>query len=128
MSQTELLEKLGIRSSSLYELLQKLENDGYISRQRSGQYNALNVSITEKGHIAALENELSNKERDATLFGKLNKQDKADLIRILNTLLDIWEEDSEETEGECREREWKENERLQDRQRRQYAKGVTGDR
>lgn len=120
MSQTEILKKLGIRSSSLYDLLRKLENDGYITRQRCKKFNALTVDITEKGRVAALESELSTKERDMTFFGKLDTTDKEDLIRILNTLLDTWEETegaSSETEAKRRERRWKENEELQGRQR-----------
>ena len=117
MAQTELLQELGIRPPSLYELLQKLENEELIVRHRAKQFNALVVNITEKGRIAALENELSNSERDLTFFGSLNKEDKSDLTRILNTLLASWGDAPAETEGQRRERRWKENEELQSKQR-----------
>lgn len=113
MRQQELLAVLGIRPASLSELLGKLEKDGYITRQRSGRVtNEFVVEITEKGRISALENELSVKERDEALFGKLEPQEKNELARILNKLLAIWGDDPDETEGERRERRWKENEQL----------------
>ena len=117
MLQKELLEKLGIRAASLSELLRKLEKEEYVSRRRSGNGNEIIVSITEKGRISALECELSRKERDEALFSCLTDEERAVLIALLNKLLFTWREQDDETEGQRRERRWRENALFQDDER-----------
>lgn len=116
--QQELLKMLGIRAASLSELLRKLEDEGYVSRARSKRGGTeLLVTITEKGRISAIECELSEKERDAELFGCLNPDEREELVRVLNKLLDVWYEAEGETEGSRKERRWRENAKAQDEQR-----------
>lgn len=117
MLQKELLEELGIRASSLSELLRKLENDGYIERERTRRGMEIRVTITEKGRVSALEREMATKERDEALFGCLNEEERADLTRILNKLLGTWRDAENETEGERRDRRWAENAAMQEEAR-----------
>ena len=118
MRQRALLDELGIRAGSLSELLRKLEDDGYIERRRNEQKKSeIIVSITERGHISALESRMSEKERDVELFSCLDDQERADLARILTKLLDDWDEKDPETEGARRERRWLENAAAQAEQR-----------
>ncbi len=118
MRQQELLRILGIRAGSLSELLRKLENDGYVTRRRStSDKRDIIVTITEKGHISALENKLSEKERNKALFGCLSEEERSTLATILVKLLDTWDAEDPETEGQRHERRWKEIEQMQDEQR-----------
>lgn len=118
MRQKDLLDKLGIRAASLSELLRKLEKDEYVTRRRSETNGKeIIVAITETGRISALECELAKKERDEELFGCLNEEEREQLCVLLNKLLGAWREADGETDGERRERRWKENEQLQETQR-----------
>lgn len=118
MMQQELLKKLGIRAASLSELLRKLEKEGYISRARGIHGgNEIEVAITEQGRISAIECELSERERDTELFGCLTEEERDVLKSLLNKLLGTWHDAAGETEGQRRERRWRENEQLQDEQR-----------
>ena len=111
----ELKAKLGIRDSSLSELLKKLERDGYITRKATGRgAKETMVSITNKGRISALECKLSEINRDEELFGCLDQHDRDELVRILNKLLASWEEQDELTREERREQTWKENAEARD--------------
>ena len=118
MRQKDLLSELGIRAGSLSELLRKLEDDNYIERKRAGaDRREIEVSITERGRISALESIMSEKERDEELFSTLTDEERAQLSGILNKLLANWQESSGETEGVRRERRWRENTRMQEEQR-----------
>lgn len=118
MRQKELQDKLGIRAASLSELLRKLEKDEYVTRRRSQvSGKEIIVAITEKGRISALECELAKKERDEELFGCLSAEERQQLSTLLNKLLGTWREADGETDGQRRERRWKENEQLQEMQR-----------
>lgn len=122
MLQRDLLDKLGIRAASLSELLRKLENDGYVTRRRSEvKGSAIIVTITEKGRISALECQLAQKERDEELFGCLTSEERDQLCGLLNKLLGTWREADNETEGQRRERRWKENAAAQQTQREASA-------
>lgn len=118
MLQQELLKELGIRAASLSELLRKLEKESYIERKRSNRGgNEIVVSITEKGRISAIECKLSEKERDEELFRCLEYDERDELARVLNKLLATWRADDAETEGQRRERRWREYTQIQDEQR-----------
>lgn len=118
MRQQELLAELGIRAGSLSELLRKLEDDNYVTRRRSEENRSeIIVTITERGRISVLENKLSEKEREEELFGCLNKEERDALARTLKKLLAAWDEADPETEGQRRERRWKENTAMLDEAR-----------
>lgn len=118
MRQKDLLAELGIRAGSLSELLRKLEDDNYIERKRAGaDRREIEISITERGRISALESIMSEKERDEELFSSLTNEERSQLSSILNKLLENWQEDSKETAGQRRERRWAENARMQDEER-----------
>lgn len=117
MLQKELQLELGIRAASLSELLKKLEDDDFIVRERTNRGREIRVSITEKGRISALEREMACQERDEVLFGCLDTTERESLMRILNKLLGTWREREEETDGQRRERRWKENAAAQEEER-----------
>lgn len=118
MLQQELLKELGIRASSLTELLKKLEEDGFVTRKRSNRGGReIVVSITEKGRVSALERKLASKERDESLFGCLTSAERNQLQTILDKLLMAWRAASGETDGQRRERAWSEYSAMQDEQR-----------
>lgn len=118
MLQQELLKELGIRASSLTELLKKLEADGFITRERSNRGGReIMVSITEKGRVSALERKLASKERDESLFGCLTSDERAQLETILDKLLTAWRAASGITDGQRREQAWAEYTAMQDEQR-----------
>jgi DNA-binding MarR family transcriptional regulator len=118
MRQQDLLSHLGIRAGSLSELLGKLEKDGYITRHRNEENKSeIIVDITELGRISALESEMAVDERDRELFGCLTAEEKTEVTRILNKLLEHWEQDSDETEGERRGHRWHEIATMQDIER-----------
>ena len=122
LRQQDLLKRLGIRAASLSELLKKLEKDGYITRDRTSTGgNEAIVGIPEKGRVSALEREMAAKERDEALFGCLSEDERATLIELLNKLLGTWRKDDGETDGERRERRWRENAAMQEEQREMNA-------
>ena len=118
MRQRDLKEQLGISAASLTELLHKLESAGLITRTPSASNGRENmVDITEAGHISALERKMSEKNRDEEMFSVLSKEERETLMQILNKLLKTWRENDDETEGQRRERRWRENAQAQDEER-----------
>lgn len=118
MRQRDLKEQLGISAASLTELLHKLETAGLITRTPSASNGRENmIQITEAGHVSALERKLSEKNRDEELFSALTQDERDELTRILDKLLKVWRENDDETEGQRRERRWRENAQAQDEER-----------
>ncbi len=115
MRQRELLDELNVSAGTLSELLRKIEKEGYVTRAISeADKREIIVSITEKGRISALECRISEAERDQALFWALDETERDQLKTILNKLLRAWNEQSCESEGQRRERRWKENALLQE--------------
>lgn len=112
--QRELQDILGIRASSLSELLRKLEKDDYITRERSkSNGNDVIITITDKGRVSAEEAVLAEKQRDKEFFGCLSTEEREQLTVLLNKLLDSLHEADSETEGERRERQWSNKAQMQ---------------
>lgn len=104
----ELCKILDIQSPSLHELLKKLEKDGFVKLEKVGPgVPRIKVKITPAGRVSVLEHHIASKDRDELFFGCLDEQERTDLTRILNKLLEDWYETDNETEGQRRERTWK---------------------
>ena len=99
IAQSELLELLNIRPSSLSELLGKMETKGYIERTTSeGDGRAVDVSITDAGRELLEEVREVHRRRDEELFGILTDEERVQLASILDKLSAHWKEISEERE------------------------------
>ncbi|NLZ93688.1 MAG: MarR family transcriptional regulator [Firmicutes bacterium] len=96
ISQKELSNILDMRPQSLGELLEKLERNGYITREPSTKdHRIMNVKLTEAGK------ELSNQKIEQSftedLFSRLNEEERSQLSvyldRIIATLKEKFEEE-----------------------------------
>lgn len=87
MTQRELQERLEIKSSSLSELLKKMEREDLIEKRRSdSDGRVVYVRLTEKGAIYALQ---AIQEMDAfteRLFEVLDDHERNEFLRILEKL------------------------------------------
>lgn len=88
MTQRRLQAFADIRSSSMSEILAKLESDGYISREKSdNDKRNIDISLTEKGRIAAEEYEQEQQQLADQLYSGLTNREKQQLAGILNKLV-----------------------------------------
>ena len=93
MTQRDILEAMGVRASSLSELLSKLEAKGYVNKEKSeADKRNYNVSITDSG-IQALE-EMNAKHHAAMsdLLSGLAPEDRQQLAEQLTKLRTLWSE------------------------------------
>ncbi|KAB2335129.1 MarR family winged helix-turn-helix transcriptional regulator [Bacillus mesophilum] len=84
ISQKELASKLVVTKGNITQLLQKLEKDGYISREREWKTNYL--SLTEKGNDLYIKFEPELVDFQRKYFNCLTIDDKENILRILNKL------------------------------------------
>ena len=86
--QKAIMEKAGIGQSSVSELINKLEDDGYIERKVDpSDKRATLLFLTEKGQARALEVEDERKEFFADVFARLTNEEKSTLSDIMDKLL-----------------------------------------
>ena len=86
--QKAIMEKAGIGQSSVSELINKLEDDGYIERKvDQTDKRATLLFLTEKGQARALEVEDERKEFFADIFAKLTDDEKKTLSDLMDKLL-----------------------------------------
>ena len=86
--QKAIIEKVGIGQSSVSELINKLEDDGYIERKVDpDDKRATLLFLTEKGQARALEVEDERKDFFADIFAKLTEDEKQTLSDIMDKLL-----------------------------------------
>jgi DNA-binding MarR family transcriptional regulator len=101
MTQRELMDLMEIRSASLSELTEKMEQNGFIARSRCEQDRRnIDLSLTEKGMQAADEAEKERAALAQKLFGGLSDEDAARLEETLNVLCELWTRFREE-DGPC---------------------------
>ncbi|WP_041138336.1 MarR family winged helix-turn-helix transcriptional regulator [Beduini massiliensis] len=94
ISQRDLLEIVGIRSSSLSEVLTKIENNGYIVRHKKDEDKRnVEIAITPSGKKRALEVRKIHEERSKNLFASLSPQEQIELSSLLEKLLSSWNQD-----------------------------------
>ncbi|MDR0673682.1 MAG: MarR family transcriptional regulator [Zoogloeaceae bacterium] len=94
MNQRQLLERLRIRSASLSELLQKLEKNGLVLRQRDARDRRnYRLFLTESGRALLDEHRRRRKEAADILFSALDEAERASLAALLTRLVTLWGEE-----------------------------------
>ncbi len=103
MNQGELLEILDVRSSSLSEILSKLERNGYITRERDEtDKRRFIISATSKANEMTGNDIEARRENAQHLFSVLSDEERTQLQTILNKIVT-----SLKDEAECRGRHCK---------------------
>jgi DNA-binding MarR family transcriptional regulator len=93
INQRELLEMHNVRSTSLSELLGKLENRGFITRARDEQDKRnFIITATEQGKAATEVHEDARQKNADALFASLSDEDRQKLGELLGKLVNAWEE------------------------------------
>lgn len=93
VTQRVLLEEMGVRASSLSELLGKLENKGWVVKAKSDtDKRNYNVSVTEEGTAALEEMQALHQASIIELFSDFPAEDQAQLAQLLSKLRDQWRE------------------------------------
>ena len=92
MTQRELQQLLDIRSTSLSEILKKLENRGLITRnQNENDKRSVIVSLTEQGATKAHSVATTAHQALDTLFEPLSEMERAQLASILRKVISSYE-------------------------------------
>lgn len=93
MTQRDLLERLGVRASSLSELLSKLEAKGFITKEKSeADKRNFDVALTESGVQALHEMQVQYNTVMADLLSGFDAEEAAQLDTLLQKLHDLWQE------------------------------------
>ncbi len=91
MSQQDLQEQLHLQSSSISEILPKLEHAGYITRVRDeSDKRCMLVSITQAGIDFFDENEVYQHQKFDDLFSCLDQSEKLQLLSLLDKIHENW--------------------------------------
>lgn len=91
MTQKALLDEMGVRASSLSELLGKLESKGYVIKTKSrADKRNFDVSITEDGLRALEEMQSQYASAMADLLVGLTADEKKQLADLLGKLNGLW--------------------------------------
>lgn len=93
MTQREILEEMGVRASSLSELLSKLEAKGFVKKEKSeADKRNYNVSITPEGLLALDEMHARHQEVMHDLLSGLEPEERSQLAALLAKLHAQWSE------------------------------------
>lgn len=85
--QKEIAKELRINPSSMSELIDKLESDGYLTRTVDpSDKRATLIRLTELGKARAYEFEDDRQERFDSFFGGLTEEERSELLRLLRKL------------------------------------------
>ena len=97
MNQNDLLKRLDIKSSSLSELVTKVEKNGYITKEKllEDKRNVI-LKLTPLGVSKAKEFELQREKDAELLFKELNEEEKEKLQELLDKTLVSWKKILEE--------------------------------
>lgn len=92
ITQKELMETLTLKSGSLSESVKKLENQGFISKEKDEMdKRKINITITNKGR-EFLENQLYiTSSQEEILFNALTSEEQENLKLLLAKLFLDWE-------------------------------------
>jgi DNA-binding MarR family transcriptional regulator len=105
LTQKELTDQLRIRPSSLGELVDKLEQNGYVERRvNENDKRIINVYLTEKGRIFANDMISARQGTVDALFSGLSESEKAQLSDLLGKLITSMEEKHSENADDFDER------------------------
>lgn len=84
MNQRDLCEILDIRSGSLSELLNKLEEAGMIARRSSQEdRRSMDLRLTEKGRVTSQQAETNRMQLEAHVFDALSPEEQETLCALL---------------------------------------------
>lgn len=93
MTQRQILEEMGVRASSLSELLSKLEAKGYVKKEKSEtDKRNYNVSITTEGIRALDEMHVKHQAAMSDLLSDLEPEERKQLAELLSKLHTLWSE------------------------------------
>ncbi len=93
MTQKDLLEKMGVRASSLSELLRKLESKGFVTKEKSNaDKRNYHVSITPDGMHVLSEMQAQHQAAMADLLSGLSEDERTQLATLLSKLHRLWHE------------------------------------
>lgn len=88
MRQKEIGERMRMNPSSISEFINRLESDGYVSRQVDPQdRRATVITLTDLGRARAWEVQDMQEERLNRVFGNLTDDEKRQLIALLDKLI-----------------------------------------
>ncbi|HIT91004.1 MAG TPA: MarR family transcriptional regulator [Candidatus Merdenecus merdavium] len=91
MSQKELQELLEIQPGSLSEILNKIEGDGLIRRQKNEQdKRQIDLELTELGRKTVEESKQKKADKQEELFKNLSLEEREQLSSLLDKLMDGW--------------------------------------
>ena len=91
--QRDLLDMTQIKSSSLSELVKKLEDDGFITKSidPSDKRNMI-LTLTHEGEAEAFRMQQVREQIADKAFSRITDEEKIVLLEILTKLRDYWEE------------------------------------
>lgn len=93
MTQRDLMVISDVRSSSISELLGKMEADGLIIREKDEQDKRnLRIILTEQGMAEAQAQLESRRQSSRDLFSALDEEEKQQLEKILGKVMESWKE------------------------------------
>ncbi len=93
MTQQQLQSRLDIKSSSMSEILTKLETSGFIVRKRDEtDRRRCIIEITDAGREDQKEHAIARRRQMTSLYDGLDEEDQEEMIRILLKLQDSWKE------------------------------------
>ncbi len=91
MTQKALLDEMGVRASSMSELVGKLLSKGYITKEKGeADKRIYNISITEAGRTALVEMQQAHRENMTELLSDLDEADRVQLAGLLAKLQEHW--------------------------------------
>lgn len=91
ITQRDILEAMGVRASSLSELLSKLEAKGYVIKEKSEtDKRNYNVSITDSGLQALEEMNVQHHANMVDLLSGLEPAEREQLAALLDKLHTLW--------------------------------------
>lgn len=92
-SQRELQTKLDIQSSSLAEMLGKMENEGLVERRKDEEdARKVLIRLSEKGYQEAKRQKAQLDAITLQLFSTLTKEEKETLLSLLHKLSVDWDQ------------------------------------
>lgn len=92
ITQAQLTEYLGIQSSSVSEILAKLENAGLVTRVKNSlDQRTIDVSLTPAGIEQAQETIRQQQQRNQEMFSALSPAEKRSLLVLLEKVNADWE-------------------------------------
>ena len=91
MTQRQLRDEMGIKQSSLSELVKKLEDQALITRDSIPEdHRQLLIRITEAGRERTRENRQNRQKESIELLAALSDEEQEQLAGLLTKLLDSW--------------------------------------